>query len=77
MEKLVTRTCPHRMGVEFMYVNNDGVSPPVIAVSGAERLTVISLTNQTIRVSCPLCFDEIRRAVSILTPETWKQLPHQ
>jgi len=62
--KARTHCCPHR-GVAYVeFINNDGSSPPVIYVDGIHGPSVISLTNQVIRVSCINCFDEIRRAVS-------------
>lgn len=69
-EKPVNRVCPHRAGAWVDYVNNDGVSPPVILVEGLMACSVISLTNQTIRISCPACFAEIRKGLSISKPGT-------
>jgi hypothetical protein len=76
--KTVTRTCKHRVGVEVEYISNDPHSPPVILIKGPYSpfayASVISLTNQVIRVSCPICFDEIRQAATKLSPDIW-QLP--
>jgi len=59
------KTCEHRHGACAEWVNNDGNSPPVIILSGMSQVSVLSLTNQVIRVSCPLCFERIRSALSI------------
>ena len=64
-----TRTCPHRMGAVAEWVNNDGKSPPVIILSGVSQPSVLSLTNQVIRASCPSCFERIRRSASICSPD--------
>jgi hypothetical protein len=55
-----TRTCPHRDGANILWVNNDGKSAPVIFVQNLTQESVISLTNQIIRVSCPSCFKLIQ-----------------
>ena len=61
-----TRTCGHREGWSVVYVRNDGKGAPVILVETDQgRMVVISLTNQVIRLSCPSCFEEIRRAVLV------------
>lgn len=59
-----TRTCMHRLAASVYYVANDGMSPPVLFVQKLEGDCVISLTNQVIRVSCPICFEEIRSQVA-------------
>jgi hypothetical protein len=55
------RSCEHRERAVVGYVNNDGITPPVIYVEYLEGASVVSLTNQMIRVSCPACFDSIRQ----------------
>ena len=64
------RTCPHRVGACAEWVNNDGKNPPVILVGGMHQTSVLSLTNQVIRVSCTFCFQKIRQSLSISTPGT-------
>lgn len=64
-DKIQTRSCPHREKAHVGYVNNDGRSAPVIYVEGCEGPTVISLTNQIIRVSCPTCFSQLRAKCSL------------
>lgn len=61
METMVRiRSCVHHERAKVGYVNNDGMSPPVIYVEAIDGPAVISLTNQTIRISCPTCFEKIR-----------------
>lgn len=57
------RTCPHRLQAFVDYLVNDPGSPPVIIVDGVFQTSVLSLTNQVIRVSCPSCFQKIRMSV--------------
>ena len=57
-----TVTCPHRVGSTVAYVNNDGVSPPVLLVHLVGGAACLSLTNQIVRVNCLACFEEIRKA---------------
>lgn len=68
VDKTQTRNCPHREGAAAQWVNNDGRSAPVLYVEGCAGPTVVSLTNQVIRISCPSCFAEIRNR-SRLTPD--------
>lgn len=58
-----TRTCLHRFMVECAWVNNDGMTAPVLKVSGTGMETVLTLTNETIYVNCPACFLANRRSV--------------
>lgn len=55
------RECLHRPGVRVFYIANDPGYPPVLFVEGCAEATVVSLTNQVIRVACPYCFNAIRR----------------
>ena len=78
VENVTVRTCPHRQGADFFYVANQPGEAPVILVSGLIGPTIISLTNQTVRMSCPVCFDEIRKAATqILSPDTLNRLVPQ
>lgn len=54
------RTCLHRLNADVQYIQNDGQGPPVIIVDGLKGPSILSLTNQVIRVSCPSCFQKIR-----------------
>lgn len=56
--------CPHRKNARVVYLANDGMSPPVILTFGLEGTSVVSLTNQVIRVSCPSCFETIRQSAT-------------
>lgn len=60
---VITNTCPHRICAKIQYLSNDGVSPPVLWVENLNGPAAISLTNQTVRVSCGPCFEEIRRGL--------------
>lgn len=77
VDNVEVKTCDHRRVTRVSYICNDKNGPPVISVSGAYEMTIISLTNQVIRVSCAFCFERIRRAATKLTPETWRQLRPQ
>ena len=68
VDNVVIRTCPHRQGSDFYYVANRPGEAPVILVSGLNGPTVISLTNQTVRMTCPVCFDQIRKAAAQISP---------
>jgi hypothetical protein len=58
-----TRSCPHRVGVKVFYIVNDAASPPVIYIDQSlPGPSVVSLTNQIIRISCQGCFESIRKA---------------
>ncbi len=57
------RSCAHRAEVQVFYVNNDGMTAPVLLVEGCRYQTVITLTNQVIRASCPVCFEKIRQSL--------------
>jgi hypothetical protein len=59
------KTCDHRMVADVRWVNHDNQSPPVVAIKGCSEWTVVSLTKQVIRISCPMCFERIRRAMSL------------
>jgi hypothetical protein len=56
----VTDTCPHRIGAFVSYIRNDGVSAPILWIEEIDRPSVITLTNQVVRVNCPACFERIR-----------------
>lgn len=60
-----TRVCEHRKNAAVWWINNDGITPPIIMVDGVTQSTVISMTNQVIRVSCPACFDLESRATPV------------
>lgn len=60
-DKIQTRTCEHRRVAVCYWVRNDGKNAPILYVEGCLGPSVISLTNQVIRVSCPTCFADIRR----------------
>lgn len=62
------RACTHRKSAEFFYISNDGMTPPVICVAGCWEQTILTMTNQVIRASCPLCFELVRQAATRLTP---------
>jgi hypothetical protein len=70
-DKVEVRVCLHRPWASVSYVVNDPGYPPVLAIEGCTELTIVSLTNQVIRASCPFCFNEIRKAatISMLVPE--------
>lgn len=65
-DNVENRTCLHRHWVKVSYIANDPGAAPVLAVEGCAELTIISLTNQVIRVSCPYCFEKIRAEVTRL-----------
>jgi hypothetical protein len=54
-------TCEHRPSAFVSYIRNDGVSAPILWVEEIDRPSVITLTNQVVRVNCPACFEAIRR----------------
>jgi hypothetical protein len=58
------RTCDHRIGVHVEYVKNDGEGAPILYLEGFGHWpSLITLTNQVIRVSCPVCFNQLTRPV--------------
>lgn len=62
MVNVETKCCQHVWGAAW-YVNNDGVSPPVIYLDSIQNRKVpliITLTNQLIKIQCPACFEEAR-----------------
>jgi hypothetical protein len=61
----VVRWCPHRGGVHVVYIVNDNISPPVIYVRNLHDDACITLMNQTVKVSCPSCFQAIQQAAQI------------
>jgi hypothetical protein len=56
------RSCEHRMQAKIGYVKNDRTGPPVLYVEHVPEASIVSLTNQVIRVSCPKCFELIRQS---------------
>lgn len=67
-ERAEVRTCDHRLKADIRWLNNDNMTAPIITVSGCYDMSIISLTNQVFRVSCPMCFERITRAAGIWKP---------
>lgn len=61
---VISKTCEHRIGATVAYISNDGTGPPVLWVENLKGPSAISLTNQTVRISCGLCFNQIRESLS-------------
>jgi hypothetical protein len=53
------KTCPHRREAEVLWVRNDGQSAPILFITGVKEPITLSLTNQTITVTCPQCFQSM------------------
>jgi hypothetical protein len=62
-------TCEHRPSAFVSYIRNDGVLPPVLWIESVEPDSVITLTNQVIRISCRRCFQEITREIYSQVPK--------
>jgi hypothetical protein len=61
----VTDTCEHRIGAFVSYIRNDGLSAPILWIEDIDRPSVITLTNQVVRVNCPACFEHIRATATL------------
>jgi len=56
--------CAHRMQSDARWIrNNPQEGPPVVLISSPEVTLVVTLTNQTIYLKCPACFDRLRSLV--------------
>lgn len=62
--KTQVRTCDHRITAHVEYLRNDPTLPPILYVEGFGHWpALITLTNQIIRVSCPVCFQQITKSL--------------
>lgn len=73
--RALTRTCPHKEGALVEWIRNDGETAPILLVENIIGTAILSLTNQTIRVSCFACFEEIRKRATKCSPGNWIQRP--
>lgn len=63
VDKTECRVCPHRVGASASYLRNVPTEPPLLVLEGCLGPTVVSLTNQVIRMSCVNCYQRIRAAL--------------
>lgn len=59
-------SCEHLRG-RALYIKNDGTGPPVVYIEHVGAAVVATLTNQTIYLNCPACFNRLR-STQLLKP---------
>lgn len=57
-------TCEHLFGARAQWVKNDGTGPPVLYVYGDDGEKILVLSNKTIVILCPSCFQQRRECLS-------------
>lgn len=58
------RVCPHLPKARIEYIRNVAGEPPIFIAYEIPSCAIVSLTNQTIRITCVECYNRIKRALS-------------